>query len=225
MLSDHANKWAQGSIGNSVLAPDASNTGACPIMTQTVKHNNFPSIETERLILRQMTLEDTDFVFQHFSDPAVSRYLMDEPPVTEYAQAQEIIQFYIESEGKPHNRWVMVRKSDHQSIGTCGFHKWDKRYFRAEIGYDLSPSCWGQGYMTESLRAVISNGFEQMRLNRIDALVYIENAPSIQLLQRLGFKQEGILRDYFYLDGKFYDHHLFALLQREWPLGKEKSFR
>jgi ribosomal-protein-alanine N-acetyltransferase len=185
-------------------------------MTKIVKHNNFPSIETERLILRQMTLEDTDFVFQHFSDLAVSQYLMDEPPVTEYAQAQEIIQFYLETEEKTHNRWVMVRKSDHQSIGTCGFHKWDKRYFRAEIGYDLSPSFWGQGYMMESLRAVISNGFEQMRLNRIDALVYVENDRSIQLLQRLGFKQEGILRDYFYLDGKFYDHYLFALLQKEW---------
>ena len=134
------------------------------IMTKIAKHNNFPAIETERLILRQMTLEDTDFVFQHFSDPAVSRYLMDEPPVTEYAQAQEIIQFFLEPEEKTYNRWLMVRKSDHRSIGTCGFHKWDKRYFRAEIGYDLSPSFWGQGYMMEALRAVISNGFEQMRL-------------------------------------------------------------
>ena len=69
--------------------------------------------------------------------------------------------------------------------------------------------------MVESLQAVISNGFEQMRLNRIEALVYIENDRSIQLLQRLGFKQEGILRDYFCL-GKFYDHYLFALLQKEW---------
>ncbi|MBK7201021.1 GNAT family protein [Candidatus Amarolinea dominans] len=185
-------------------------------MTKIVKDNNFPTLETERLILRQMTLEDTDFVFQHFSDSAVSRYLMDEPPVTEYAQAQEIIQFYLEPEEGTHNRWLMVRKSDHRSIGTCGFHKWDKRYFRAEIGYDLSPSFWGQGYMIEALRAVIASGVEHMRLNRIDALVYIENDRSIQLLRRLGFKQEGVLRDYFCLDGKFYDHYLFALLQREW---------
>ncbi|MCJ7695679.1 MAG: GNAT family N-acetyltransferase [Anaerolineaceae bacterium] len=185
-------------------------------MTKIIKHKNFPTLETERLILQQMTLEDTDFVFQHFSDSAVFQYLMDEPPVTEYAQAQEIIQFYLEPEGKTHNRWLMVRKSDQQSIGTCGFHKWDKRYFRAEIGYDLSPSFWRQGYMKEALRAVISNGFEQMRLNRIEALVYVENDRSIQLLQRLGFKQEGVLRDYFYLDGNFFDHYLFALLQREW---------
>ncbi len=111
-------------------------------MTKIVKDNIFPSLETERLILRQMTVEDTDFVFKHFGDSAVYQYLLDEPPVKEYAHAQEIIQFYLEQEGKTYNRWVMVRKSDHQPIGTCGFHKWDKRYFRAEIGYDLGPSFW-----------------------------------------------------------------------------------
>ena len=70
--------------------------------------------------------------------------------------------------------------------------------------------------MMESLQVVISYGYEQMGLNRIDALVYTENNRSIQLLQKLGFKQEGVLRDYFYLDGNFYDHSIFALLQREW---------
>ncbi|MCJ7696262.1 MAG: GNAT family N-acetyltransferase, partial [Anaerolineaceae bacterium] len=69
-------------------------------MTQINKRKNYPAIETKRLVLRQMTPEDTDFVFQHFSDSAVFQYLMDEPPVTEYAQAQEIIQFYLEPEGK-----------------------------------------------------------------------------------------------------------------------------
>jgi len=178
--------------------------------------DDFPDLETERLILRQLTLEDADFIFRHFSDSAVTQYLMDEPPVTEYAQAQEIIRFYLEPAGKTHNRWGLVRKSDQQLIGTCGYHKWDKRYFRAEIGYDLSPGYWGQGYMAESLRAVLQNGFQRMGLNRIDALVYIENDRSVRLLQQLGFKLEGILRDYFYLDGKFYDHYLFALLHKEW---------
>lgn len=70
--------------------------------------------------------------------------------------------------------------------------------------------------MMEALRAAISNGFKQMKLNRIDALVYVDNDRSIQLLQKLGFIQEGILRDYFYLDGEIHDHYLFALLYREW---------
>ena len=185
-------------------------------MPPTNTPDYFPALETERLVLRQLTLDDTDFVFRHFSDTIVNQYLMDEPPVIEFSQAQEIVRFYLEPEGKTYNRWGLLRKSDNQLIGTCGYHKWEKRYYRAEIGYDLSPSCWGQGYMMEALQIVISHGFEQMRLNRIEALVFIDNDRSIRLLQRLGFKQEGILRDYFYLDGKFYDHFIFSLLCREW---------
>ena len=185
-------------------------------MTTPIDHNDFPDLETERLILRRMEQADIDFVFRHFSNPKIAQYLMDEPPVTELAQAQEIIQFYLESTGKAYNRWVMVRKSDQQPIGTVGFHKWAKRYFRAEIGYDLSPDFWGQGYMIEALKAVIANGFGRMRLNRIEALIYIDNDLSIQLVERLNFKREGLLRDYFYLDEKFHDHFLYALLKKDW---------
>lgn len=177
---------------------------------------DFPALQTDRLILRPLAMEDVDFVFRHFHDPQVTQYLMDEPPVADLAQAQAIIDFYLEPEGKTHHRWGIVRRADNQLIGTVGYHKWEKAYFRTEIGYDLSPDCWGQGYMTEALRAVIRHGFERMELNRIDALVYIHNDRSSQLLQRLGFRQEGLLRDYFCLNGIFFDHYLFALLRREW---------
>jgi len=177
---------------------------------------NFPNLESKRLYLRQLTSSDADFVFQHFSNPSVTEYLMDEPPLTEPPQAQEIIEFYKDPELKSHNRWGIVLKSDNQIIGTCGYHKWAKRYFRAEIGCDLSPNFWGQGIMAEALRAAIKNGFETMGLNRIDALVYVENVRSVKLLQKLGFQKEGILRDYFYLNGKFYDHHLMALIKKDW---------
>ncbi len=176
----------------------------------------FPILHTDRLILRQLTMEDIDFVYRHFHDSNVTQYLMDEPPVVNYAQARAIIEFYLGPEEKKHNRWGIVRKADNRLIGTCGYHNWKKAYFRAEIGYDLSPDCWGHGYMSEAIHAVIQNGLERMGLNRIDALVSINNDRSIKLLKKLGFKQEGLLRDYFCLDGIFYDHYLFALLRREW---------
>src|SRR5664279_2669294 len=113
-------------------------------------------LETERLHLRQLTLADTDFIFHHFSDPLVTRYLMDEPPVASAAEAQDIISFFQDPAGKRQVRWGITRKSDRRLIGTIGFHRWEKAYFRAEIGYDLTPACWGQGYMSEALRAVIN---------------------------------------------------------------------
>jgi [ribosomal protein S5]-alanine N-acetyltransferase len=176
----------------------------------------FPDLHTNRMLLRQLTLDDTEFIFKQFSDPQVCRYLMDEPPLKDRTEAQRIIRFFLEPEGKTHNRWGMVRKSDNQLIGTCGFHHWEKSYFRAEIGYDLSPDCWGQGYMSEALPAMIKNGFDRMGLNRMDAMVYVGNDRSMQVLKKQGFKEEGILRDYFYLDGVFYDHYLLSLLRREW---------
>lgn len=182
----------------------------------TDKPNDFPTLETERLILRPLMRKDLDFVFQHFGNPAVTRYLLDEPPVSEYSQAEEIVQFYADPIGKTHNRWILICKSDQKPIGTVGYHKWDKRYFRAEIGYDLSPDIWGQRYMTEALRKVLWHGFEHMGLNRIDALIYVENIRSIRLVQNLGFRMEGLLRDYFYLNGKFHDHYIYALLKKDY---------
>jgi [ribosomal protein S5]-alanine N-acetyltransferase len=70
--------------------------------------------------------------------------------------------------------------------------------------------------MGEALQAALENGFERMGLNRVDALVYPDNKRSLQLLQKLGFQVEGTLRDYFFLDGTFYDHVLLALLRKDW---------
>ncbi|MEM5774241.1 MAG: GNAT family N-acetyltransferase, partial [Anaerolineaceae bacterium] len=155
---------------------------------------HFSALETGRLLLRPLGMEDLDFVFHHFGDPRVAQYLLDEPPVASLEEAEAIIQFYLNTEGKNHNRWALVRKADGQVIGTCGFHKWDRAHFRAEIGYDLAPDCWGQGYMTEALRAALNSGFSRMNLHRIDAVVHVENDGSNRLLRRLGFQLEGVLR-------------------------------
>ena len=69
--------------------------------------------------------------------------------------------------------------------------------------------------MTEALQAAIRNGFEHMKLNRIEAIVYVKNNPCIRLLERLGFQKEGTLRDYCYLNGKFHDQYIFSLLRKE----------
>jgi [ribosomal protein S5]-alanine N-acetyltransferase len=174
---------------------------------------DFPPIQTERLTLRPFQADDLDFTFQHFSDPQVAQYLLDEPPITDRSQAQEIVRFYLDSAGKSYNRWAIISKADGQRIGTCGFHKWNKNHQRAEVGYDLSPMAWGHGYMQEALHAAIQFGFAQMKLHRIEALVHPENVRSLHLLNKLGFKQEGTLRDYFYLDGKFYNHMILSLLK------------
>lgn len=176
----------------------------------------FPDLQTERLILRAMCDEDLEFVFRQFSDPLVSQYLMDEPALTSYEEAQSIIDSYKDSETKNRHRWVALLKADWTPIGTCGFHRWDKMHRRAEIGYDTCPSYWGQGLMAEAVRAIIDSAFARMSLHRLDALVCCGNHRSINLLQKMGFQQEGLLRDYFCLNDIYYDHLIFGLLRSGW---------
>jgi ribosomal-protein-alanine N-acetyltransferase len=177
--------------------------------------SEFPTLETERLLLRPLTNVDLEFVFQHFSDPDVNRYLLDEEPITMREQAQDIIDFYALPEGKPYKRWVIVNKTDLRAMGTCGYHQWQKVHHRAEIGYDLEKASWKQGIMTEALQAMLQYGFEHMALNRIEALVYLENDASVRLLERLGFQKEGLLRQYFRRNDTYYDHLLLSLLKTE----------
>jgi ribosomal-protein-alanine N-acetyltransferase len=176
----------------------------------------FPVIETERLVLRPLAPTDLEFVFRHFSDPEVTRYMLDEEPLSDIRQAQELIDFYAQPDGKNYNRWGIARKENGALIGTCGFHKWNRRSARAEIGYDLTPAFWGQGVMTEAVSAMLWNGFGRMGLNRVEAIVYPENIASVRLLTHLGFSREGVMREYYRLGGRFYDHALFSLLRREW---------
>ncbi|MBM7616237.1 GNAT family N-acetyltransferase [Alkaliphilus hydrothermalis] len=85
----------------------------------------FPEIETERLKLRELTMEDVDFVFAHFSDEDICRYLYDEEPFSSKEEAVGLISWYKNPEGKNHNRWGIVRKEDGVLIGTCGYHCWE----------------------------------------------------------------------------------------------------
>ncbi len=174
----------------------------------------FPSLETDRLKLGPLTVEDADFLFRLLTDPKVMRYTMDEPPA-DWAEARNLIQYYLGPRGAVENRWGIRHKEDGRLIGTCGFHRWDKRHRRAEIGCDLSPDYWGRGFMTEALQAAIRNGFERMKLNRIEGIVYVENAPSIKLLERLGFQREGRLHEYYCLNGEFHDQFIYSLLRSE----------
>lgn len=176
----------------------------------------FSEIQTDRLTLRNLREVDTEFILRHFSDQKITQYLMDAPPVSTIEEAKAIVDYYLAPEMKNHNRWIILKKEDQSPIGTCGFHKWDKIHLHAEIGYDLAVNYWGHGFMSEALDSVISTAFKRMKLNRINALVYVGNFRSISLLERLRFKKEGMLREYYCANNKFYDHLYFGLLQSEW---------
>jgi ribosomal-protein-alanine N-acetyltransferase len=181
---------------------------------QTSVFDEFPEIETENLILREILPDDAEAIFRIFSDDEVTRYY-DLSTYTTIEQAYELIDFFDESfELERAIRWGITRKSDGLLVGTCGY-VWLRTY-RGEIGYELARPYWRQGIMTEAVDAIVDFGFRELGLNRIEALTMVDNAASVALLRKVGFVQEGILRQHDYFKGKFHDMRLFALLRDDY---------
>ncbi len=174
----------------------------------------FKDLTTGRLILRNITPDDAGFFWEVFSNPRVNEYLFDEEPIQSVDEALKWIQIY-NNDAIYHNRWVIVGKANGLRLGTCGFHNWNYQYHRVEIGYDLLPEYWGQGYMSEALAEAIKFAFGEMKIHRIAAHIYPENARSIHLVEKLGFKKEGLLKDYYMFRGKYYDHLMYALIKND----------
>ena len=113
-------------------------------------------------------------------------------------------------------RWGIARKENPATlIGSCGYNIWIPSSRRAIIGYDLGRAHWKQGIMSEALKRVLDFGFGTMQLNRIEALVFAQNLPSHRLLKKLGFKCEGVLREYEFVKERFVDLTMYSLLRRE----------
>lgn len=174
---------------------------------------SFPEIETERLLLRELLPEDAPAIYRLFSDPLVTRYY-DLVTYTEMRQAEELIDFFDESfELERAIRWGIERKEDGEIMGTCGY-VW-LRTHRGEIGYDLHSSFWRQGYMSEAVDAILDFGFTEFGLNRIEAVVMLDNVASAGLLRSLGFVEEGILRELEFFKDAFHDMRLHSLLRKD----------
>jgi len=181
-------------------------------------------METERLILRALRVEDADFVLKEWGDPVVTYYMRDEEPLKTLQQAEEMLRPLQTPAKMPDFKWWGIElKATGRLIGTCGYCRWNKQHHWAEIGYDLWPDHWGQGLMPEALRALLRYGFQEMELNRIEATTHTENRRSQRVLEKLGFQREGLLREYYYRDGEYNDQVAFSLLEREWTRRASRS--
>ncbi|PMC33894.1 GNAT family N-acetyltransferase [Bacillus sp. UMB0899] len=173
----------------------------------------FPILETDRLILREITRDDAEDIFSCFSDENVTRYY-GQDTLKNIEQEESFVDFFANSyKEKKGIRWGIERKGTSGIIGTIGFNAWSPKHKRAEIGYEIHPKQWRKGYTTEALSKVIQYGFDELALTRLGAVVFIENEASNQLLSKIGFQKEGILRNYMYQNGEVYDTYVYSILK------------
>ncbi len=169
----------------------------------------FKDIGTERLILKNIAIDDRNFIFSEFSDDVVNRYLFDAEPLTDIEGADEIIAFYTQSEPRLQHRWIIMRKSDRIKMSTCGFHCWNQEDCKVEVGYDLKEEFWGNGYMQEAMKEIITFATDEMHIKEISVCISIDNQRSICLAENIGF----VLSDSSYelFRDKKYLHNIYSL--------------
>jgi ribosomal-protein-alanine N-acetyltransferase len=172
-----------------------------------------PILETEGLLLRELTKEDAKDIFNCLSNEEVTRYYGQER-LEGLEQAEKFIDYFSENyHEKKGMRWGIERKDTKGIIGTVGFNAWNHKHKRAEIGYEIHPVHWRKGYMFEAATRVLSYGFDALGLTRIGAIVFIENEASNKLICKLGFQREGVLRNYMYQDGIAHDTYVYSILK------------
>ena len=176
--------------------------------------DKFPEIDIdEKIYLRQLRTSDARQYYEYLSDPKVNRYISDDDIPSSQKSAEQELSYWIELFNyKRSFYWGIAKKDTDTIIGTCGFNNWSKTHARAEISYDLARKSWGKGIMTKSMQSVCDFAFGAMGVKRIQATVAHDNLPSIKLLKRLNFTNEGSMRSYGILHGTPKDFYMMSLL-------------
>ena len=172
-----------------------------------------PTLETERLVLRKMKPEDAGGVFAYASDPEVARYMVWDVHRSK-GDTEALLDLTMSryASGSAPD-WGLVYKSDGRLVGSAGFVAWEREHARAEAGYVLHRGYWGRGLVAEALGAMISFGFKQMGLNRIEARCIAENTSSARVMEKAGMAYEGTMRQREFLKGEYRDMMLYAILK------------
>lgn len=172
----------------------------------------FPTLTTDRLVLRQITVEDAPELFFQRTDERVMKYIERPRPkdindtitfintISDLRDKNEII------------TWGIALKENPKLIGTVVFLNFKKEHYRAEFGYALHPDHWRKGIMDEVAKAVIDYGFNVMKLHSIEANINPENIASQKLLEKNGFVREAYFKENFFWEGKFLDSAIYSLL-------------
>lgn len=170
-----------------------------------------PILETERLRLDPLTAEDYLGVFPMMNDPEVMAY-WDWPEIDDPDVVAEIIRTRVDDMAAGRAiHWAMRTLADGRFVGACDLTSIDRRHRRAEVGFILGRDAWGHGYSMEAMGSVTAYAAVS-GLRKLTARTHLGNRRSEELLQRLGFKEEGLLRGHILKDGERRDCRIFGLL-------------
>jgi RimJ/RimL family protein N-acetyltransferase len=174
-----------------------------------------PSLTTERLHLRPFTLNDAPAVQRLAGDRDIASTTLQIPHPYEDGMAEQWIATHQENYEKGESvLFAIVARPDDTLIGAMGL-RIHPQHANAELGYWIGKSYWNRGYATEAAHAVVAHGFKVLGLRRIYAHC---NPSSARILQKLGMRYEGRLRQHIAKWGEFEDMEIYGLLSEEYSV-------
>lgn len=176
----------------------------------------FPVLESDRIRLRGLREDDVDGLYALFSDPRVMRF-WSRGPMTQHAEALDCAKTILDGFAqRTVLNWLVADPATDKMLGTCTLYEINAAHARAGLGYALMPDFWGKGLAGEAATLAISYGFLELGLHRIEADTEPNNRRSNAVLDRLGFRREGLLRQRFHHPDGIQDSLVFGLLKSEW---------
>ncbi|KFF17101.1 GNAT family N-acetyltransferase [Flavobacterium hydatis] len=181
----------------------------------TFNFSPFPELETERLLLRRVTNEDTNEIIALRSNPETMKYIPRPLTKTNEQALEHVAQIDSTIETNEGITWGVTLKGNPRIIGMIGYYRIKPAHFRAEIGYILLPEHHGKGIIPEAVKTVIDYGFNEMKLHSIEAVIDPDNFASERVLQKIGFVKEGHLKEVEFYEGRFLDSVIYSLINKK----------
>ena len=174
-----------------------------------------PPLQAASLSLGAPAMKDLPALTAVWGDPRVARYWTGDPLSADECRAK-LDGILAANAAGDCLQWGVSTEPTGALIGTCTIWKIDRGQRRAELGIAIGADHWGRGHARVALGRVLRYGFEDLQLHRLEADVDPDNAASLRLFEALGFRREGLLRQRWFMHGRWCDSVLLGLLQPEW---------
>lgn len=174
------------------------------------------TLMTKRLILRKEKMEDADILYHSLGcDPEITKYTGWNPYATITSAREKVVEDLSNYNKGGCYAWIIQHGQD--VVGTVGAYGYEPDISSIEIGYSIFRSAWGNGFASEAVSEVLRYLFENEKINRVHAWCHSENKASSKVLERAGFRQEGLLKQALKNpDGSLSDQKLYGVIFSEW---------
>ena len=176
---------------------------------------SLPILESERLLLRELSISDAESMYYYAKEDTVTEYVLFETHKSINDSLTFINQAIEKYANADYYVWAIELKKNKHFIGSCGIHDIDRMNRSAELGYIISHDYWNQGIATEAGNLLMDFGFNNLKLHRIYARYFEGNEASRRVMEKLGMRYEGIMRDAVFKRNRYYNIHTFAKLEND----------